>query len=75
MTFNYEYEFDGVCLDRWHIPSERRAEIVLCSNEFTAINRAKKDFKRLANMARGKGRQITAVWHYGGGKRVPLEQA
>ena len=75
MAYNYEYEFDGYELIRWHLPSEKLSILNKCSDEFTAINRAKRDFARLANMAKGKGRDISAVWHYGGGRRLSLNQA
>ena len=76
MSYAYEYEFDGSRVDRWHVPSERLTQLPQrVGDEFTAIRRAKADFAKLANLARGKGREITAVWNFGCGRRVPLDQA
>jgi hypothetical protein len=76
MTYTYEYELDGDRVDRWHVPSERGAQLrQRVGDEFTAIRRAQADFAKLANMAAGKGRTITAVWHFGNGRRVPLGDA
>lgn len=76
MPYTYEYEFDGDRVDRWHVPSERLTQLrQRVADEFTAIRRAQADFAKLANLAAGKGRTITAVWNFGNGRRVPLGDA
>jgi hypothetical protein len=76
MTYTYEYEFDGERVDRWHLPSERLKQLpARVADEFTAINRAKKDFANLKQLAAANGREITAVWNYGNGRRVDIGAA
>jgi hypothetical protein len=76
MAYTYEYEFDGERVDRWHVPSERGKQLRnRMGSEFTAINAAKKDFAKLKQLAAANGREITAVWHYGNGRRVDIASA
>ena len=76
MAYTYEYEFDGERVDRWHLPSERLKQLpARVADEFTAINRAKKDFANLKQLAAANGREITAVWNYGNGRRVDIGAA
>jgi hypothetical protein len=76
MTYTYEYEFDGERVDRWHVPSERIKQLRnRFGSEFTAINAAKKDFANLKQLAAANGREITAVWNYGNGRRVDIGAA
>ncbi len=74
--FDYEYEFDGQRVDRWHLPSERLKTLPnRVADEFTAIRRAQADFAKVKTLAANSGKTVTAVWNYGGGKRVPLGEA
>jgi hypothetical protein len=76
MKYTYEYEFDGARVDRWHLPSERLKQLPSrVADESTAINRAKKDFANLKQLAAANGREITAVWNYGNGRRVDIGAA